>query len=100
MCATLQQPCARSCTSRRRARAVLRVFLVFVHDVTAAAVAWVLAYWLRFNMEITPTYVDFMLETIFWVVPAQALVFWSFGLYRGIWRYASLQDLQRLLRAV
>ena len=57
-----------------------------------------LAYWLRFNMEITAPYSDFMLHTLLWVVPTQALVFWSFGLYRGIWRYASLQDLQRLLR--
>ena len=39
-----------------------------------------------------------MWQTLLWVVPLQALVFWSFGLYRGIWRYASLQDLKRLLR--
>src|SRR5687768_18590909 len=59
-----------------------------------------LAHWLRFNMEITPYYAQLMWETLLWVVPGQALVFWSFGLYRGIWRYASLQDLKRLLGAV
>ena len=59
-----------------------------------------LAYWLRFNMEITPYYVEFMVRSMFWVVPAQALVFWAFGLYRGMWRYASLQDLKRLFGAV
>src|SRR5688572_5112816 len=79
---------------------MLRVFLVFLHDVTAAGAAWWLAHWLRFNMEITPYYTEVMLQTIFWVVALQALVFWSFGLYRGIWRYASLQDLKRLLGAV
>lgn len=79
---------------------MLRVFLVFLHDVTAAAAAWVIAHWLRFNMEITPYYMQVIGETLLWVVPVQTLVFWSFGLYQGIWRYASLQDLKRLLVAV
>jgi FlaA1/EpsC-like NDP-sugar epimerase len=79
---------------------MLRVFLVFLHDVAAAAAAWCVAYWLRFNMEITPYYTEVMLQTLLWIVPLQALVFWGFGLYRGIWRYASLQDLKRLLQAI
>ncbi len=79
---------------------MLRVLLVFLHDVVAAAAAWAVAHWLRFNMEITPYYVQVMWQTLLWVVPAQTLVFWSFGLYRGIWRYASIQDLKRLLGAV
>jgi len=79
---------------------VIRVFLVFFHDVVAAGAAWFLAHWLRFNMEITPYYTDHMLRTMFWIVPLQTLVFWTFGLYRGIWRYASLQDLKRILNAV
>ncbi|MFQ5582748.1 MAG: polysaccharide biosynthesis protein, partial [Mariprofundaceae bacterium] len=33
-------------------------------------------------------------------LPVQALVFWYFGLYRGIWRFASIPDLLRILRAV
>ncbi|RMF46873.1 MAG: polysaccharide biosynthesis protein, partial [Deltaproteobacteria bacterium] len=33
-------------------------------------------------------------------LPAQAVAFWMFGLYRGIWRYASLPDLVRVLKAV
>src|SRR5688500_9451967 len=79
---------------------MLRVFLVFLHDVVAAGAAWCLAHWLRFNMEITPYYTEVMLHTMLWVVALQALVFWGFGLYRGIWRYASLQDLKRLLQAI
>ena len=79
---------------------MIRVFLVFFHDVVAAGAAWFLAHWLRFNMEVTPYYTDHMLRTMFWIVPLQTLVFWTFGLYRGIWRYASLQDLKRILNAV
>jgi FlaA1/EpsC-like NDP-sugar epimerase len=79
---------------------MLRIFSVFLHDVAAAAAAWLLAHWLRFNMEIPSGYDQAMWQTLLFVVPAQTLVFWSFGLYRGIWRYASLQDLKRLLMAV
>ena len=79
---------------------MLRVFFVFLHDLAAAAAAWMLAHWLRFNMEISPYYVQYMWQTLVWVVPVQTLIFWSFGLYRGIWRYASLQDLKRLFAAV
>jgi FlaA1/EpsC-like NDP-sugar epimerase len=79
---------------------MLRILFVFLHDVASAAAAWMIAHWLRFNMEITPYYLQTMWQTLLFVVPAQALVFRSFGLYRGIWRYASLQDLKRLLVAV
>jgi FlaA1/EpsC-like NDP-sugar epimerase len=34
------------------------------------------------------------------VVLVNALLFWRLGLYRGLWRYASLPDLQKILAAV
>ena len=77
-----------------------RTALAFLHDMTAAAVAWVLAFMLRFNFEIPAGYTDLMLETLLWVVPIQAALFWLFGLYRGIWRYASLPDLKRIMVTV
>lgn len=77
-----------------------RNLLAFLHDIAVASLVWVAAYWLRFNMEIPPNYIDGMLKTVFIIVPLQALAFWHFGLYRGIWRYASISDLQRILFTV
>jgi len=77
-----------------------RTLVIIFHDVAAAALAWCLAYALRFNLDIPQAYVDGMLYTLAWVVPLQALLFWPFGLYRGMWRYAGLPDLKRLLFAV
>ena len=77
-----------------------RNLLAFAHDIAAAAAAWLIAYWLRFNMEIPEYYFGAMLKILLLAVPLQAAVFWGFGLYRGIWRYASLPDLQRILLAV
>ncbi len=77
-----------------------RAALAFLHDLIAAALAWVLAYLLRFNLEPPPNFLSEMWRTLVWVVPLQGLVFWRFGLYRGIWRYASINDLKRILLAV
>ena len=77
-----------------------RNLLALGYDVAVAAAAWCAAYWLRFNMEIPASYVDGMLKTLVLAVPLQAALFWGFGLYRGMWRYASVPDLQRILSAV
>lgn len=78
----------------------LRSLLVLAYDTLASLVAWVAAYWLRFNMTLPPEYLPGLLDTVLWVVPLQTLIFWRFGLYRGIWRFASLPDLRRILIAV
>lgn len=80
---------------------VVRALTAFLHDVAAVAAAWLGAYWLRFNLEIPPR--DF-LHTAFVALPGvvavHAVAFWLLGLYRGLWRYASLPDLQRIVVAV
>jgi len=83
-----------------RASANWRAWLAFAHDVIAAGVAWVAMYWLRFNLDLPEPHMAFMWHTLAWVVPLQAMVFLGFGLYRGLWRFASLPDLQRIVLAV
>jgi FlaA1/EpsC-like NDP-sugar epimerase len=78
----------------------VRRLLVFLHDVTAAGLAWLLAYWLRFNLEIPDDHYQVMLHRLPVVVGVYAAVLWALGLYRGLWRYASLPDLQRIAIAV
>ncbi|MDP1757402.1 MAG: polysaccharide biosynthesis protein, partial [Pseudohongiella sp.] len=77
-----------------------RIFAIILHDILVAALAWLGAYWLRFNLAMPPEYQAAALSTLLWVVPLQAVVFWRFGLYRGIWRFASLPDLKRIVLAV
>lgn len=77
-----------------------RSMLAMLHDLTAATLAWIFAYWLRFNFEPPPHFVDEMLHTLTWVVPLQGIIFWRFGLYRGLWRYASVVDLRRISLAL
>src|SRR5512139_3144758 len=81
-------------------RARLNTTIAMLHDWLAAAFAWWFAYLLRFNFDLPAQFHDELWRTLIWVVPLQAVVFWSFGLYRGIWRYASVADLRRILFAV
>jgi len=78
----------------------VRRFVVFAHDVIAVALAWMAAFWLRFNFDMPGDYRQLMLELLPWVLVVHAAVFLALRLYRGLWRYASLPDLQRIAIAV
>jgi FlaA1/EpsC-like NDP-sugar epimerase len=77
-----------------------RTVLAILHDVIAAGVAWALAFWLRFNLDMPLEFQGVMWHTLPLVAPAQVLIFSGFGLYRGIWRYSSLHDLRLIVIAV
>ncbi|MDP3678317.1 MAG: polysaccharide biosynthesis protein, partial [Methylotenera sp.] len=63
-----------------------RTFFALLHDVVVAAIAWVVAYLLRFNFSIPDSYFQEMLHSLMWVIALQAAVFVTLGLYRGMWR--------------
>ena len=73
-----------------------RAALAFAHDVLASAACWLLAFWLRFNLDIPEAFFPALASAVAASVSLHALVFWSLGLYRGTWRYASLPDLKRI----
>jgi len=77
-----------------------RALLAFIHDLAATAVMWLAAYWIRFNFDIPPEFLETSFKALAWVLPLYAAIYLKFGLYRGIWRYASMGDLRRLLIAV
>jgi FlaA1/EpsC-like NDP-sugar epimerase len=77
-----------------------RSALVLLVDLGAVAAAWLLAYALRFNLDVPPEYVVAALRALVWVLPVYGVVFLLSGLYRGVWRFASLPDMLRIARAV
>ena len=76
-----------------------RLALAFVHDLVVTAAAWYLAFLFRFNFELAPRFFDDMLLSLVWVLPIQGIVSCGLNLYRGIWRFASLNDLKRIVLA-
>ncbi len=77
-----------------------RTLVAMLHDVLAAAVAWMAAFWLRLNLELPAPHDHSALRTLPLVLAVQFVIFWRMGLYRGIWRYASMHDLRRIVTAV
>jgi len=78
----------------------IRSFLVFAFDALAVTLTWVGAYLLRFNFEIPWPYAHSMINSLPAVLLTQLVLFRVFGLYRGIWQFASLPDLMRIIKAV
>lgn len=73
----------------------------FVHDFLSIPIAWFGAYWLRFNLDQVPQ--EILKQALYmlpWVMLFQAIGFWIFGLYRGVWRFASIPDLTRIVKAI
>ncbi|MBM3521997.1 MAG: polysaccharide biosynthesis protein, partial [Alphaproteobacteria bacterium] len=69
------------------------------HDLVMAAIAYVLALWLRLGEDLVRLDAALVLggAVVFTLIAAG--VFRWFGLYRGIWRFASFPDLTRIVRA-
>jgi len=77
-----------------------RTVTAFFHDMAATAILWLAAYWIRFNFEVPEDFAAAAERALVWVMPVYLASYLVFGLYRGIWRYASMGDLKRLLMAV
>ncbi len=64
------------------------------------ALAYALAFELRFDNGIPSRYALLRDHTILWVVPLCIAVFVAFGLYQRLWTYVGQRDYESLLRAV
>ncbi|UZR30219.1 polysaccharide biosynthesis protein [Methylococcus mesophilus] len=74
--------------------------VIFLHDLLMVPLAWFGAYWLRFNLsEVPEPHLSVAIKWLPLVVVIQGVVFRLFGLYRGIWRFASMPDLLRIAKA-
>ena len=78
----------------------IKILLAFLHDFFAIIFSWFLAYSLRLNFQIP----DEHLQVLFNALPPILLIsifsFYFIGLYRGVWRFASITDLKRIIGSV
>ncbi|KER71079.1 multidrug MFS transporter [Burkholderia cepacia] len=72
----------------------------FLFDLIAVAGAWLTAYVVRFNGIVPADFLTGAFDALAWVLPIYGLMFHCFGLYRGLWVFASLPDLLRISKAV
>ncbi len=81
-------------------RTLQRAAVMFVHDIVMAAASFYISLYLRLGHDPLDYSRELVLlgTAVFTIVAAG--VFWSMGLYRGVWRYASVNDLLQITRAV
>jgi FlaA1/EpsC-like NDP-sugar epimerase len=78
---------------------LLSQWAAFSHDFLMIPLAWFLAYWLRLE-QLPLSAIAILTTALAIIVPVQMASFLVFGLYRGIWRFASLPDILRILKSV
>jgi O-antigen biosynthesis protein WbqV len=77
-----------------------RQTLAYVHDLVMTATAFVVAFYLRVGSDAFDAWLDVMLTGLPVILVIAAVVYRLCGLYRGVWRYSSTEDLTNLTRAV
>ena len=71
--------------------------LVVMHDLSMVVLTWMLLRWLAGQAGAPPS--AFLLQELAIVLLVQGIVFWRVGLYRGVWRFASMPDLVNIASA-
>ncbi len=76
-----------------------KFYLVLFSDAAIFALAHVSAYLFRFEFILTPVSLQHIQAVLLWLIPLKLIVFLSFGLYRGMWRYTSVRDFWLIAQA-
>jgi FlaA1/EpsC-like NDP-sugar epimerase len=76
-----------------------RGLIVFTHDIFMATVSFLAALYLRIGDGIFDYPTEILIQGAGVFVVIAAGVFWHMDLYRGVWRYASLNDLLAITRS-
>lgn len=78
----------------------IKIIFAFLHDFLAIIFSWFLAYALRFNFEVPSVHLESMFKAIPSILVVSIFSFNLVGLYRGVWRFASITDLKRIIISV
>ena len=65
-------------------------------DLLLVGLAWWVAFWLRFNLDIPAGFAGLAFESTPWVLAAFAIGLLSTGVYRQVWRFIGMHELRQL----
>ena len=81
-------------------RTIYRNFLIVLAiDASLVALSWYLANLLRFNFDIPPDSMAAVTRLLPVILGTKMVVFYMFNLYKGMWRYTSIDDLLNIIKA-
>ena len=87
-------------------KSILRTVLQVIFDILIIFASFVISFFLRGQIGLTGSqglltlYSNYIVWYILIVVISKLAMFWAFGLYRRIWKYASIKDMVAILEAL
>ncbi len=81
-------------------KANVRKLLLFVTDIVLVNVCIYVALVFRFDGNIPKQFMDIFLNSMIYLTGIKIAVYYIFGLYRSLWRYASIDEMLQLAFAV
>jgi len=75
-----------------------RLIIVVVHLAFVIS-AYILAFYLRLEFKIDSNYWQVIIKTLPILIAIKMVIFGYFGLYSGLWRYAGVDDIWRIIKA-
>ena len=76
-----------------------RSYLIVLYDIVMIMVSLLLAFSLRYDFRIPAASFAGLGVYLLWALPVKLIVFYLFGLYRGMYRYTSIWDLVNVGKA-
>lgn len=73
--------------------------VAFAHDIIMAGLSFIVAMYLRVGATDYKISTELLIEGAIAMALIGGIIFWLSGLYRGVWRYASMDDLMAITRA-
>ena len=74
-------------------------YLTITSDACLFVCSLALAYFFRFEFKLSQEEIQQLKLLFLWLVPLKLVIFFAFGLYRGMWRYTGVRDFWRLAQA-
>lgn len=76
-----------------------RILVLLAGDAILLALAAWLAYWIRFDSSLAPSYFNNFKWLYLYAIPLKIAIFYVFALYRSLWRYAGFDELMNVFLA-
>lgn len=75
-----------------------RPVIILIHFILIVG-AYISAFYLRFELRLPAKYLPVILKTLPLLILIKMVIFYYFGLFSGLWRYVSMDDLWQILKA-
>jgi FlaA1/EpsC-like NDP-sugar epimerase len=75
-----------------------RLIIIALH-LALVICAYILAFYLRFDFKVDSSQWQIIIKTLPILICIKMVIFGYFGLYSGLWKYASIDDIWRILKA-